>query len=66
MNKIQEILAQLMEQGWAEVEIAAHLGVGQATVARWRRGERVPYLERVLIGELTRMLERGKAPASTG
>jgi len=60
MSEIQELLEQLITNGWTEVEIAARLGVSQATINRWRRGERTPPLIRLVSAELRRMRRRSK------
>ncbi|HZA22487.1 MAG TPA: helix-turn-helix transcriptional regulator [Dehalococcoidia bacterium] len=60
MNTVQQLLEQLIEQGWTEAAIADRLGVNQVTIYRWRRGNRRPPLEKLVVTELTRMLRRKK------
>jgi transcriptional regulator with XRE-family HTH domain len=55
-NEVVDLIEQLMARGWTETEIAARLGVSQVTVNRWRREERHPPLERLIVAELRRML----------
>jgi transcriptional regulator with XRE-family HTH domain len=70
MNTIQELLGQLQGRGWTDTQIAARLGVSSNAVFRWRKGERVPPLAKLVEAELRRMLKakvdatRRKSPAS--
>ena len=56
MNTIQELLEQLITTGWTETQIAARLGVSQTAVFRWRKGDRIPPLAKLVEAELRRML----------
>ena len=62
MDEVRVLLEELAEQGWQETEIAARLGVSQATINRWRRGERSPPLAKLVTAELRRMLRLKKRP----
>lgn len=55
-NEIQQLIEELMSRGWTETQIAARLGASQATVNRWRRGDRHPPLSGLIAAELRRML----------
>ena len=59
------MLEQLVQEGWMETEIAARIGVSQATVNRWRRGDRRPPLAKLVSAELRRMLRLKKDLAGT-
>jgi hypothetical protein len=57
-NEVKQLIDQLLAQGWSETEIGARLGVAQVTVYRWRKGERRPPMEKLIVAELRRMLRR--------
>ncbi len=63
MDEVQGLLEELVTKGWQETEIAARIGVSQATINRWRRGDRSPPLAKLVTAELRRMLRLKKEPA---
>ena len=52
---IQELLEELNSEGWTDTIIGARLGVSQAAVYRWRKGQRTPPLEKLVEAELRRI-----------
>jgi transcriptional regulator with XRE-family HTH domain len=60
METVKQLIQDLVDRGVSETEIAARLGVAQSTVGRWRRGERTPPLEKLVVPVLRRMLRRTK------
>jgi predicted transcriptional regulator len=64
-NEVRQLIQELVSRGWRESQIAARLGVSQASVNRWRSGDRYPMMDQLIIAELRRMLRR-KDPASVG
>jgi transcriptional regulator with XRE-family HTH domain len=60
MDAVKSLVQNLVDQGLSETEIAAKLGVSQSTVGRWRRGERTPPLEKLVLAALRRLLRSTK------
>ena len=42
MTELQQLIANLRDMGWTDIEIAQECGTSRSAVWRWRAGERVP------------------------
>jgi hypothetical protein len=55
-TELPQVLREVMEKGYSEVDIAARFRVSQSTVRSWRLGNRTPALPHLVLAELRRML----------
>jgi len=61
-NPVQEKIALLEDKGWVPSSIARELHVTRDAVGKWKRGERYPSTDTLVLEALDRLLKRKHAP----